>query len=363
MSNRLISLGSLRGIGSKSWMSMALFTLIGFSEVVARPLPQWSPEDRVRIQKGELVAGASLLVDSVPHQPTSGVQPQPVIPVPTPIEPIDPLESDPGYDERLIPEEYLADYFSKSPVTYLIDPQRLFSNQETLDREGFLEYCADESEVDVRVYLFGGEQEIPDGYTLKRLIKDQYANEPLTAVVFYFLGNPKRNQLMFGGRDAERVDSEKLRKMLNSAQIKALEKSDPAAQMESFIVQLSISIYWVEQAMAETRAAEATQIAVAGSTTKEGETANSSAGALEKIRPYLLYAAVGILSVISIMLALVSAWVLWRRSRRYRFPVLDLPCRLGADYAAGIGAVICFHNKLDSPSSQRDKIPGYLTKL
>jgi len=42
---------------------------------------------------------------------------------------------------------------------------------------------------------------------------------------------------------------------------------------------------------------------------------------------------------------------------------MELPRRLGADYAAGVGAVLAFHNKLGSPSSQRDQVPDYLTRM
>lgn len=343
------------------WRQLATcaMMLVACGGISAKALPQWSAEDRARLNKGEIVAGASLLVDSTPRRTASGEVVAPVFPV-VPIPPVEPTPPVVDAAARHIPEEYLGDYFTKAPETYLIDPQRLFSNQETLDREGFLEYYADESEVDVRIYLFDAEQQIPSDYTLQQLVENQYSKGPLTAVVFYFLGNPKRNQLLFGGLGADLVDSERLRKMLGSAKIKAMEKSDSAAQMESFIVQLSISIYWMEQSIAETHAADVT----APSSAQESEKSASKRGTgFEKIQPYLWYGAIGVLSVLMAGFALIRAWVLWSRSRRYYFPILELPPRLGADYAAGIGSVIGFHNKLDSPSSQRDQIPEYLTKL
>lgn len=342
---------------------MGLFYLQGIS---AQSLPQWTEEDRARLKSGELIVGVAILVDDVNEVSgediSEAVQP-PLEPVVPDVE--EPLELEPedrANEARVIPEEYMDDYFSKAPKTYLIDPQRLFSNQETLDREGFLEYYADESEVDIRIYLFAADQEVPSIYSLKQLVDDRYAEGPLTAVVYYFLGNPARNELIFGGKGSELVTAERLRKMLDVAKIKAMEKSDSAAQMESFIVQLSISTYWVEQMIASARADESSKV-MAAFAEKQGEATAAAPGPWAGLQPFLWDIVLGILGVIGLIVALGGGWIIWRRSRRYYFPVLELPVRLGADHAAGIGAVIGFHNKLDSPSSQRDQIPDFLTRI
>ncbi len=51
------------------------------------------------------------------------------------------------------------------------------------------------------------------------------------------------------------------------------------------------------------------------------------------------------------------------RSNAYLFPKVNTPKRLGAERGAGVGAVIAFHSKLGSPSSQRNAMPDYLTKV
>ena len=67
------------------------------------------------------------------------------------------------------------------------------------------------------------------------------------------------------------------------------------------------------------------------------------------------------------VLILISGLVYIRfrrdRSKSYLFPVMDTPRRLGASYAAGIGAVLAFDSKLGSPSSQRNPMPDYLTRV
>lgn len=339
-----------------------IVVFVGWGSLIAQGLPQWSAEDLVKLKKGDLVAGAGLWSDE-PRGESESEQGAVAGVESTVVENYSNAVVVEPEVAQVLPDEYIGDYFDQSPESYFIDPQRLFSNQETLDQEGFLEYYADESEVAVRIYLFESYQQVPAPYTLERLVEDHYSEGPLTAVVFYFLGNPKRNQLMFGGEGAADVSPERLRKILESAQIKAMEKSDASTQMESFIVQLSISIYWIEQATLAARELERSSLIGGGGVQSPGASSSQTPSLLAQLQPYWFHGIIGIISVALTLFSIVMAWVAWRRSRRYRFPVLEFPQRLGAEYAAGIGSVMGFHNKLDSPSHQRDQIPGYLTRL
>ncbi|WP_435894882.1 hypothetical protein [Oceaniferula spumae] len=325
---------------------------------LAQALPVWSAEDRAKLSKGELIAGAGLLVDDSAASELPEVAPDPEVPS------LPPEEPEPVYDPEVIPEEFLSAYFSATPKTYLIDPQQLLSRQEAMDREGFLEYHAADSAVDIRLYLFDAEQKIPAGYTLQALAEERYANSNLTAVVFCFLGNPSRNMLAFGGKGADSLDSEEVRKMLEVSILKAMEKSEPAGQVEAFVVQLSIKLYWMERAIAKEQVAQGNTMGVTTEAEKKSQAETPAAtGAFTEIKPYLPYIVIGGSGVTVSCVALAAAIFLWRRSRKYHFPVLEIPRRLGADYGAGVGAVIAFHNKQGSPSSQRDQVPDYLTRM
>lgn len=346
--------------------SMFLFSA---GVALSQALPVWSKADRARLIKGELIAGSDILVDDPDTLPLPKIAPEPEVPS------IEPVEPEPEYDPTELPQDYLADYFLSSPESYLIDPQRLLSMQESLDREGFLEYHADDSEVDVRMYLFDAQQKIPPPYTLQKLVDERYKGGKLTAVVFCFLGDPSRNQLAFGGEGASGIPLADSLKMLESAQMKAMEKSDPTMQVESFIVQLSIRLYWLEKEQAKSQAAITKSSLVAGSasagsnkgggkgSSSEGTPGKASGGVVAKVKPYLLYVLGGGVGIVLICAGLFLSWRLWQRSRRYHFPVLEIPTRLEANYAAGVGAVMAFHNKLGSPSSQRDQVPDYLTRM
>lgn len=335
----------------------AVVMLATVTSISAQALPSWTPEELVRLKKGELIAGAALLVEDPAEIPLPRVAPEPEVPS------IEPVTPEPEYDPKEIPEEYLKDYFVFAPKTYLTDPQRLLSMQETLDREGFLEYHANDSEVNVRMYLFDAQQEIPSPYTLEKLARERYVKNSLTAIVFCFLGDPSRSQLAFGGEGSENLNTVDVRKILESAQMKAMEKSDPADQVESFIVQLSIRLYWLEKSMADARLAATAPTAKATNPSSKKSKSDRSGGAMAKVKPYLLYITVGTFGVLLTVFGAGMAWLLWMRGRKYHFPVLELPRRLGADYAAGVGAVLAFHNKLGSPSSQRDQVPDYLRRM
>jgi hypothetical protein len=312
----------------------------------AESLPQWSNEDRDRLLRGEIIAGTDILVEDEKVMASLGLRLDSDSEVLRALPPE--LKPEPEYDPKMVSSEFLPLYFTSSE-SYLIDPQQLLSKQEALDRLGFLEYHADESELKIRMYLFDSEQNLPSSYTIEKLCEDHYAEAPLTAIVFCFLGNPERTQLAFAGRGAAEVVAVSRRKMLESAMLKAMEKSDPAMQLESFIVQLSISLYWLWTSGKGVGKAEVV--------------AATDAGGLSALKSHMHWIILGFLGLLCLVAGCVFGWLMWTRSRRYHFPVVEMPERLGASYAAGVGAVIAFHKKLGSPSSQRNQVPDYLKRV
>ena len=329
-------------------------------QVFAQALPEWSAEDRARIKKSELIAGAGLLIDT-PTREKELKQVAVVELLKLPEE-----EQDLGYDPEIIPEDFLDQYFAEVPEAYLIDPQQLLSKQEALDREGFLKYHASEAKVDIKLYLFDAKQLIPDSYSLRRLVQERYEESELTAVVFFFLGDPSRNMLAFGGESVVVPETSDTQRMLENAKLKAMEKSDPAAQIEAFVVELSIKLYWLEQEMLSVQTKGSSELdlsALVSSTEGVKGRVGKSSELLVQAQPYILYIAVGTIGIVLSFLAVIGLFLLWKKGRRYTFPVLEVPQRLGADYAAGIGAVVTFHNKYGSPANQRNQVPDYLTRL
>ena len=358
-----------------------IYLLLSMSSMLcAQSLPSWTPEELKALKKGEIIAGADILVDGYVDNTLPLIAPEPEV------APLETSESDSDYDPAIIPVEYLEKYFAHSSKHYLIDPQKLLGKQERIDREGFLDYHAKDSAIDIKIYLFDALQQIPASYSIEKLVKKRYEKTPLTAVVFYFLGDPSRNQLVFGGEGASEIDANTVRKMLESARLKAMERSEPSAQLEAFIIQLSIRLFWLEKEQAEL-AGQVVEAKVqedakavpepekvvdppvlapkkATERHKKPHTIPEIEPSLFlKLKPYIPYICVGISGLTLSVIALLMTVILWKRGRIYRFPVFEVPCRLGADYAAGVGAVIAFHSNVGSPSSQRDQVPDYLRRI
>ena len=340
-----------------AWLFFSCFVVNQYAH--AQAFPEWSASDRARLKKGEIMVGQMLLMGTPPVTSLSSPAPDPGVPSLPDEAPELP------YDYEFISQEYLDEYFTKVPSSYLVDPQRLLTRQEAMDREGFLAYHAGESAIDIRLYIFDAQQEIPYKYSVVKVAQELYAQSELTAVVFCFVGDPSRNLVAFGGRGAEKLEALEKRRAYESAVLKAIEKSETSAQVEAFILQLSIKLYWMEQAMIAATTTELIQVDAPSDKAADrvGTNVNDPpAGGVATLKPYFFYIAVGMSGILFVIGGLTGIFLLWKRNKRYHFPVLEIPCRLGANYAAGIGAVIAFHNKFGSPSAQREQVPDPLAR-
>jgi hypothetical protein len=318
-------------------------------------LPEWSPEDALLLREGGLIPGEELLSETIGDL----VLPPPPVPVPE----IIPLETDPEVSENgpeLIGEEYIDEYFGQRPVTFLLDPQELLSRQALRDRESFLQYHAGDSEVDLYVYLFDGEQELPEGVTIEQVFEQHYQSSGPTALVFYYLGMPERSQLALSESITEVVSLDEQKRALRNAIQEAFEKSDSAYQLDNFAVELSIRLYWFEKAMA---GADPTP-PMAAAINQEGtppvlEDPAVALSLLIQLKPVGI--GVGIL-LGAVGLGFLGRWIAEQRFR-YTFPEVESAILLGAPHAAGVGAVVSFGSAQLPAAQQRDQVPDYLQRM
>ncbi len=206
-------------------------------------LPQWTEEDWERLQEGNIVPGSSLLGDAARHQLFGDLE-DPVIPefdIP------EPGPEPEGAFPTEIGTEFLPGYFREKPTTFLNDPQGLLTMQERRDREGFLDYHAKDSEIDLFFYIFDAKQELPEGESAESLVRRFFPDNGKVALVAYFMGMPERTQIAYSPEVSRLVSQKSRRDSLRLAVEEALEKSDPTSQLESFSIQLSIRIYWMER--------------------------------------------------------------------------------------------------------------------
>ena len=320
-------------------------------------LPVWDADERVALEEAGWVAGGLLLTDE-PVPDVTEVEPEPEIKVAQPTaEEMAPDES----ESNEIPEAYWPVYFGERPESFLVDPQGLLSPVDFRDRQSFLEYHSGDSSIDLFIYVFRGDQELPGEVREEELVERFFSEGRPAAVVYYFLGSPQRSVIYLSPSLTDTVSAAEQRRALESSVMQAFEKVDPAGQIEAFLVQMSIRIYWMERMQeggdgmnaALPAFSKAPEVKV-----DKDEAPGRLQVLLEQGRPYFSYAALfagGLICAVG-----VQQW--FRRKARYHFPEFDVEPRLGGDHAAGVGAVISFASASLPPASQRDQVPDYLRR-
>lgn len=250
-----------------------------------------------------------------------------------------------------VPVELLEGYFADRPSGFLLDPQDLLAPRAREDREKFLRYHSEDSQIDFRVLLFDKGQSLPGEIRLEELGERFAVEGKPTLIALYFLGEPDRTLLEFSPDLREKISPADANRVLVQAVRTASEKSNVSDQFEAFCVQMAIRIYWVEQAVGLT----------AAEPPAEGETREpvSVSGAEErptwKARFSEGFAQVGVPAVVLVMAVLAGAVARWliRRREVFTFPVKACEGRLGGGHGAGIGSVVSFGDSGVSPTTQR----------
>ena len=252
-------------------------------------------------------------------------------------------------------------YFGERPKSFLVDPQGLLSPVDYRDRLGFLNYHAGDSSIDLFVYVFKGGQDIPGEVREEELVERLFSEGRPAAVVYYFMGAPQRSVMYLSPSLTDAVSLAEQRRALESSVMQAFKDVEPSGQIEAFLVQMSIRIYWMERMLvggevvgegmpAGDRPAKASE--------KRSATMERFLPVFERAKRFTVPAAVIAGALVSALA--LSSWL--RRRARYRFPDFEVEPRLGGAHAAGVGAVISFASAAVPPASQRDQVPDYLRR-
>jgi len=348
------------------WVLMSIWSLTGLlfgQEPVVEAtqadanwpaLPSWSIEELELIRSGKLEIGTALFIDDPGEVAYSDLF------EPLPLASEAPEVIDDG-QPKMVKIEFFQSYFGGRPASYLVDPQGLLSAQELSDRQAFLDYHAGDSQIDLYIYLFDENQRVPsDGeitYTFKRNFS---RGNGLSALVYYFMGEPERT-LLVTSPQVDAVVSETARKSaLVYSKLQAESKSEPVSQLENFSAALSIRLYWMEQ--------ELLKASGAGLSLGDGGAEPSVVNAEEVVeeaedKDTKVLLVVGVVSGMLVVLGAGFVWWTLQQRKSYRFPEMEVKPLLGAPHAAGVGAVIHFGNATLPPSVQKEQVPDYLRKM
>jgi hypothetical protein len=324
------------------------------------PLPVWKDGERAKLEEEDWFAGGLLLTDEAGAEPAAGEE------VPAPLDIEAPTAEELAADEpppTEIPEKFLAAYFEERPEEFIIDPQGLLSAKDHNDRLGFLNYHAGDSSIDLFIYLFASDQEIPGEVREEETIERLFSDGRPAAVVFYYLGAPQRSILYLSPSLTDAVPAAEQRRALQSSVIQAFESASAPDQLEAFLVQMSIRIYWMERMLGGRSGVSDAVPPATGAAAAMENAANPAAGPVfsgmeDEVRRWLPHA---VLMAGIILVAYGFRWWLAARAR-FRFPEFEVESRLGGAHAAGVGAVISFASAAVPPASQRDQVPDYLRR-
>jgi hypothetical protein len=253
-----------------------------------------------------------------------------------------------------VPERFVSAYVKERPKQFLVDPQQLIHPSDSKEHLEFLNYHSSDSAIDLYVYVFTGQQEIGGAIQAEDVVARVFATGKPAVVVHYFMGRPDRSALYLCPALAEVVSQSEQSRALETAVEQATHDGSPAKQLEKFMIQMSIRIYWMERllqvgVMTESEP-QVLEIAPLHGKAVEGEALSRKDQILAMVKPYAVPTA-------SVLGVLMLAWLVRLRIKQraqYRFPDLGVEERLGGKHAAGIGAVISFASAASPPAAQRD---------
>ena len=323
---------------------------------VEPPLPEWNADERSQMMDDGWLAGGLLLnYEGIPGEDEGEDLPSSIE------DPTDEELADAPEDEREVGEEYLAAYFEAKPSGHLVDPQGLLGTRERKDLEAFLSHHAGDSSIDMFVYVFGVDQRIPGDVREEEIVERLYAVGKPAAVIYYYVGAPQRSAMYLSPVITDAVSAAEQRRALESSVMQAFGSTIPFDQLEAFLVQMSIRVYWMER-MTQGTAEETKESIPDGENVrpfsrkkKVPKTAPESPSWM-KLLGGIVAAGFG---------GLLTLWcsVAWWKSRvRFRFPEFEVEPRLGGSHAAGIGAVISFGSAAIPPAMQRKQVPDYMRR-
>jgi len=262
----------------------------------------------------------------------------------------------------LVPEKYLQAYFDTRPEAFLIDPQGLLDAPSAHDQIGLLKAHAADSPIDLFIYVFAKEQEIPGEVRGEELGERCFATGRPALLVFYFLGAAPQALLYASPALPEVIPAAEQRLALQSAIAQASKQSSPPDQLRAFTVQLTKRIYRMEQMLhgiADDADGSTLTPARAAKLAKKPSSLAARWAPWQPLAQKLAIPGLLLASVLAVLLACMG----WRRRRAtYRFPELAVEPRLGGEHAAGVGAVIAFASAALPPASQRQQVADYLRR-
>ena len=175
-------------------------------------------------------------------------------------------------------------------------------------------------------------------------------------VVFYHLGAPQRATMRIGAELSAGISQAERKRALESSVVKAISDHDRIGQLEAFIMQMSVRIYWMEEILDGAPGERAYEKPIR---TDGGKAPAAESWTSRVVVPEWAGGSVWAVSTVSVSAMVLLSFLWWWRSRlKFHFPEAGVETRLGGRHAAGVGAVISFASSQLPPAIQREQTPG-----
>jgi hypothetical protein len=264
-------------------------------------------------------------------------------------------------DYKEIEPAWVDRYFAKKPGQYLVDPQALITGLQRKTIEKLLVNHAADSTIDLYLFVFGGDQQLPAEGKNKDFMTRHFAEGKPVIVLYYYFGMPARTGLDLSPSLSKVVSSSERERSLQGSLVRAMRENGSFEQLSEYLMQFSVRTYWLERMMDEASSEtvdQTSQVEPSAGLVVEKKT-HPLEWLPNRFKEPALMAAGGLGA-----LFFLSGLVLWLRSRaRLKFPEIVIEARLGGTHAAGIGAVVNFASPDVSPALQRKQVPESLRRV
>lgn len=240
-------------------------------------------------------------------------------------------------------------YFAHAPVEFLIDPQRLLTEQKSNDIKRFLEFHSDESDFHIYVMVFGETQKIPDDVDIAKLHREWFSDRN-TVMMLYYREHPEMTEFVYNDVVKSSLPGSVFDRIRQNCLREGGATDLAPDQVEKMAIELSIQLYWLGRLMKhETKEA---QEKAAETPVHELPASSDAPELLREYAPGIFVEDGGrrvvsmILTVLMILgtiaaVAAVGWFVVWLRSRDrvagkpLLFPSFQVVPRLGGEFCGG----------------------------
>lgn len=188
--------------------------------------PQWEKKDQEQMLRGDLITGEGIL----PDESEQADAPEDLIPLDIPdaeiVETPIPVE---------IPQELMPLYLPIDKDQYLIDPQKLLSEQETADIARLLDEIREATEVSIYLTIFTSDQKIPASLNAPSLARQIFGDKPSSVLIEYRRGAFNRAQVIYSEDLSHTLTDGHRKSLLDAAKRQAAESSEDLDVLWSFL--------------------------------------------------------------------------------------------------------------------------------